>query len=291
MSDFEDIYADDSDETAEHQQLVFSAENVNFALPVTAVREMLPVQEVVHIPNAPEWVRGIINVRSETFRLVDFRKRVGMMGLEEEENALIEELDKREREHKQWIDKLEEAVTNNREFEGETDPHKCNFGRWYDNYQSPNAEVMFELKKFDKPHRAIHKAAEEALALKNEGKHDEAIALIDNRRNGELARLVTLFDTLKATIKSGRKEVIVLVETDTDKYAIVVDKVEVVESLRISGESTLATFQTDARGFARHAQVARREKEDDIVYLVEPGWIIQGAEEVSADSTAEAHAD
>ncbi len=286
MSDYEDIYADDSEDAVENQQLVFSAEDVHFALPVSVVREMLPVQEVVHIPNAPGWVRGVINVRNETFRLVDFRKRVGMNGLEDEENALIEDLDKREQEHKEWIDKLEEAVTNDREFEGEVDPHKCNFGRWYDNYQSPNTEVMFELKKFDKPHRAIHQAADEALALKNEGKLDDAIALINNRRNGELARLVTLFDSLKASIKTGRKEVIILVETESDKYAVVVDKVEVVETLRISEESTLASFQTDARGFARHAQVARREKEDEIVYFVEPGWIIEGAEEVSANSTA-----
>ncbi len=281
MSDFDDIYADDEQDEVDSQQLVFSAEDVHFALPISAVREMLPGQGVIHIPNAPAWLRGVINVRKETFRLVDFRKRVGMTGLEDEENGLIRELEQREQEHKDWIDKLEEAVSNDEDFQGEIDPHKCKFGRWYDSFQSPNTEVMFELKKFDKPHKLIHRTADEAIALKNEGKTEDAIALIDARRNGELARLVELFESVKKSIKEGRKEVIVLVETEDDKYAIVVDKVEVVETLRVTEDSTLASFQKNAEGFARHSKVARREKEDEIVYLVEPSWVVSGAESVA----------
>jgi purine-binding chemotaxis protein CheW len=282
MSDFDEIYDDETDESAQDQHLVFAAEDVHFALPVSSVREMLPLQETVSIPNAPDWVRGVINVRSETFRLVDFRKRVGMKGLEEEEDELIEQLGQREHEHKKWIDSLEEAVRSDENFEGELDPHKCKFGQWYDTYQTSNTEVMFELKKFDKPHRAIHSTAEDAIALKNEGKHDQAVELIRARRDGELARLVELFDSLKHRIRAGRKEVIVLVETEDDKFAMVVDKVEVVENLRVTDDTTLATFQSDANGFARHSKVARREKTEEIVYLVEPAWIILGASEVEA---------
>jgi chemotaxis signal transduction protein len=280
MSDYDDIYADSGEEGAEEQHLVFSAVDVHFALPVSKVREMLPVQDVIHIPNAPSWVRGVINVRSETFRLVDFRKRVGMTGLEDEENALIEQLEQREHEHKVWVDQLEEAVNSDEPFEGELDPHKCKFGHWYDHYKADSTEVAFELKKFDKPHKLIHQTGEDALMLREEGKREEAVELIKSRREGELARLIQLFENLKHYIKIGRKEVVILVDTDDEKFAVVVDKVEVVESLRIAQESTLASFQSDTKGFARHSKVARREREEEIVYLVEPDWIIQGAEGV-----------
>ncbi|MFP4179102.1 MAG: chemotaxis protein CheW [Spirochaetaceae bacterium] len=281
MSDYDDIYADDSEENEQEQHLLFLAEGVYFAIPIFTVREMLPNQNVIQLPNAPGWVRGVINVRKETFRLVDFRKRVGMNGLEDEENALIAELEQREEEHKNWIYELEDAVKNATPFTGEVDPHKCKFGQWYDTFQSDNTDVNFELKKFDKPHKAIHSTAEEALKLKEEGKIEQAMELINSRKNGELARLGELFSSVKHYIKEGRKEVIILIETDEDKFAVVVDKVEVVENLRVSEDSTLATFQKDERGFARHSKVARREKEDDIVYLVEPSWIIEGAQAVS----------
>lgn len=281
MSDYDDIYADDSEENEQEKHLLFLADDVHFAIPIFTVREMLPTQNVIQLPNAPQWVRGVINVRKETFRLVDFRKRVGMKGLDDEENALIAELDQREEEHKNWIANLEEAVKNDTSFTGEVDPHKCTFGKWYDTFKSENTDVNFELKKFDKPHKAIHSTAEEALKLKEEGKNDQAMELINSRKDGELASLVELFSTVKHYIKEGRKEVIILIETEDDKFALVVDKVEVVENLRVSENSTLASFQKDERGFARHSKVARREKEDEVVYLVEPSWIIEGAKSLS----------
>ncbi|MFO7850786.1 MAG: chemotaxis protein CheW [Spirochaetia bacterium] len=287
MSDYDDIYADDSEEQDQERHLVFLAGDVHFALPISKVREMIPHQNFIQIPNAPNWVRGVINVRNETFRLVDFRKRVGMSGLEDEENSLIAELEEREREHKNWIDSLEEAVKNDQPFTGEIDPHRCKFGQWYDSYKSDNTDVNFELKKFDKPHKAIHATADEALKLQKEGKTEQAISLINQRRDGELARLVQLFESVKRYIKEGRKEVIILIETADDKFAVVVDKVEVVENLRVSEESTLSSFQKDKKGFARHAQVARREKEDEVVYLVEPSWIIEGAEELAVPESSE----
>ncbi|MFO7849385.1 MAG: hypothetical protein R6V67_05440, partial [Spirochaetia bacterium] len=78
-----------------------------------------------------------------------------------------------------------------------------------------------------------------------------------------------------------------LIETADDKFAVVVDKVEVVEHLRVSEESTLSSFQKDKKRFARHAQVARREKEDEVAYLVEPSWIIEGAEEPAVPESSE----
>lgn len=285
MSDYEDMFDDLEDDT-EEQQLVFFAKDVQFAIPISTVREMLPLQEVIRIPNAPDWMRGVINVRNETFRLIDFRKRVDMQGLEDEEDELISQLEQREEEHKNWIDKLEEAVTEETAFEGELDPHKCKFGQWYDNFESNNTDVMFELKKFDRPHKAIHATADEAIKLRDEGKKEDAMELIENRRNGELARLVELFDSLRGYIRGGRKEVIILVETDTEKFAVVVDKVEVVESLRINEGKNLSSFQSSSEGFARHSQIARREKEEEIVYLVEPDWIVMGAEDIE-ESAAE----
>jgi purine-binding chemotaxis protein CheW len=273
MADFEDMYDELEDDT-EEQYLVFSVKGIEFAIPVNSVREMIPLPAVVPIPDSPPWMRGVVNLRNETFKLVDFRVRVDMPSLYEERESIIRELETREQEHKDWVDELEKAVRENASFHGETDPHKCNFGRWYDNFESSNATVMLELKKFDEPHKMIHSTAQEALKLVQNGKQEEALQLIEQRRNGELARLVTLFDNLKQHLRDEQKEVIVLLNTADDRFAISVDYVEAVEVVRSADEKTLANFQQKKDGFVHYSKVALRAKEDSIVYIVQPEWII-----------------
>jgi purine-binding chemotaxis protein CheW len=286
MSDFEDIY-DETEEEQEEQYLVFKAKGVDFAVAVSSVREMIPIPEIVPIPDSPPWMRGVVNLRNETFKLIDFRSRVGMKSLQQEQEQVIKELEAREQEHKQWVDDLEQAVREEQPFHGETDPHKCNFGRWYDNFTSNNGAIMLELRKFDEPHKMIHSTAKEALDLQQNGKHDDALELIEQRRSGELARLVTLFDNLKHHIREEQKEVIVLLNTADDRFALAVDQVEAVESVRSADEKTLANFQQKKNGFVRYSTVGLRAKSDDIVYIVQPEWIIGGGEsdETPAEST------
>jgi purine-binding chemotaxis protein CheW len=287
MSDFDEMY-DEVEEDVEQQFLVFEVKGVQFAVAVSSVREMIILPETVPIPDSPPWMRGVINLRNETFKLVDFRVRIGMPSLQQEQKELIEELEAREREHKEWVDSLEQSIRDETDFQGETDPHKCKFGRWYDNFQSNSGTVMLELKKFDAPHKMIHSTAEEALELQQAGKHEEALELIEERRNGELARLVTLFDNLKNHLREEQKEVIVLLNTEDDRFAITTDQVEAVEAVRSADEKTLANFQQKQDGFVRYSRVGLRAKSDSIVYIVEPEWIIGATSgEDSADSSAE----
>lgn len=277
--DFDEIYADD-EESEESQYLVFSAAENKYAVPALEVREMLPPQKVVQIPDAPPWIRGVVNVRGVTFSLIDFRKRIGGQSMYEIQTDLLGQLDARKQEHIHWLDQLEYSVSNNTDFEGEVNPHKCKFGQWYDNYSSDNAAVKLELKKFDKPHRAIHETARHALELKNAGKQQEAIDLINARRNNELNRMITLFATLKQHIKTSHKEVVVLIENSAHRFAIAVDRVESVETLETDEEVGLEGFQSDQHSFARNAQVAKRNGGEEIVYIVATDWIFSGSEEL-----------
>jgi purine-binding chemotaxis protein CheW len=276
MSDLDEL-VEDLEEDAVQQHLVFSVKEVNFAVAVDSVRELLPLPRTVSIPDSPPWMRGVINLRGETYKLVDFRIRLGMPGLQQELEEIVNELEQREREHREWVDQLEKAIREDQNFTGQTDPHKCNFGLWYDKFESNNGTVMLELKKFDEPHKLIHATAREALSLRDAGKQEEALELIERRRNGELARLVSLFDNLKRHIREEQKEVVVLLESGEDRFAITVDKVEAVEAVRESDERTLANFQQKRNGFVRYSKVAKRAKTDDIVYLVQPEWIATGS--------------
>lgn len=48
-----------------------------FGLPIGIVREIVRVPEITSVPNAPEYIEGVINLRGRIIPVVDLRKRFG----------------------------------------------------------------------------------------------------------------------------------------------------------------------------------------------------------------------
>jgi len=48
-----------------------------FGLPISMVREIVRVPEITAVPNAPDYIEGVINLRGHIIPVVDLRKRFG----------------------------------------------------------------------------------------------------------------------------------------------------------------------------------------------------------------------
>ena len=48
-----------------------------FGLPIAMVREIARVPEITSVPNAPDYIEGVINLRGRIIPVVDLRKRLG----------------------------------------------------------------------------------------------------------------------------------------------------------------------------------------------------------------------
>ncbi|MGB6392146.1 MAG: chemotaxis protein CheW [Candidatus Acidiferrales bacterium] len=48
-----------------------------FGLPISLVREIVRVPEITAVPNAPDYIEGVINLRGRIIPVVDLRKRFG----------------------------------------------------------------------------------------------------------------------------------------------------------------------------------------------------------------------
>ena len=68
-----------------------------FGLPISAVREIIRVPEITSVPNAPEYIEGVINLRGRIIPVVDLRKRLGLKlpGLNKENRIVVVELETR----------------------------------------------------------------------------------------------------------------------------------------------------------------------------------------------------
>jgi purine-binding chemotaxis protein CheW len=256
--------------------LLFTVKNRAFAISTGFVQEMLAVPEVVEVPDVPSYIRGVINIRGNVYKLVDMRMRLGLKSHQQEIDELIEELNQREKEHKGWLDELESCVKEDRKFTGEVDPHQCKFGRWYDSYEPEDYVVQMELRKFDQPHKAIHHTAEQVLELAAEGKKDEALEIIDMRRNGELAMMIDQFAKIRQVLHETHRDIAIIVELDEEGnngYALAVDKVDSVENLDLSNDQKQTKDISKDFGANFSGKIAHREGSEQLVLLLDPQWI------------------
>lgn len=56
----------------------FTIGNVNYGVPVDQVREVRDMQSVTPVPGAPQYVKGVTNLRGQIVTIIDLRKRLGL---------------------------------------------------------------------------------------------------------------------------------------------------------------------------------------------------------------------
>jgi len=60
------------------QYMTFRLGNELFAIAVAQVREVLEVSTITRVPTAPDYMRGVVNVRGKAIPVVDLRLRFGL---------------------------------------------------------------------------------------------------------------------------------------------------------------------------------------------------------------------
>lgn len=71
------------------QYLTFKLANEVFALEVAKVREILEFTSITKVPQTPEFMRGVINLRGSVVPVIDLRLNFGMQCTEQTVNTCI----------------------------------------------------------------------------------------------------------------------------------------------------------------------------------------------------------
>jgi len=64
--------------TETRQYMTFKLGDELFAIDVARVREVLEVSQITRVPTAPDYMRGVVNVRGQATAVVDLRVRFGL---------------------------------------------------------------------------------------------------------------------------------------------------------------------------------------------------------------------
>ena len=69
--------------------LTFRLGNEEYGVEVLKVREISGLMSITPVPRTPDYIRGLINRRGKVIPVIDLRRRFGMGGVEETEQACI----------------------------------------------------------------------------------------------------------------------------------------------------------------------------------------------------------
>jgi len=72
----------DAAAAAATQLVVFRIDKSEYALPVSNVGEILRMVAIAPVPEAPEWLPGVINLRGKVIPVINLRKRLGLPEVE-----------------------------------------------------------------------------------------------------------------------------------------------------------------------------------------------------------------
>lgn len=217
---------DDTETTLGNLYLVIELSDVKYALKAENIKEIVIIPNITPLPEAGNDIRGVIKLRNNVITLIDMRKRLGFMTLDDADRELIQNFADRKQEHINWISELTASIEENREFKLTTDPHACAFGRWYDNFKTSNIGFSIFMKQFDMPHKIIHSVAHKALKARSEQGLEAARKIIADTRQNEMNTLLKLFDDVKDVLRQSHRELAIIVDDKGSLVALSADSVD-----------------------------------------------------------------
>ncbi|MCP4606038.1 MAG: hypothetical protein GY847_36920 [Proteobacteria bacterium] len=211
--------------------IFFELIDQQFGLPIKNLLQMVVLEKVSKLQNAPNYVRGIITLRGAVIPVIDLRERLGLLSMHDETAELVALLNQKKSDHINWLNALRKSVEDSKEFALATDPHKCAFGRWYDTFVTDNAVLRTHLENFDRPHKKIHSIAIEVKQLVHDGEQGKAFDLIEQTKNEELAKMIELFDKTESIFTESLHEIVLVNSIGDQKVGYIVDFVNEVRDL------------------------------------------------------------
>jgi purine-binding chemotaxis protein CheW len=62
----------------ERQIVIFNLDGESYGIEIATVRNIIELQPITHVPYAPDFVRGLINLRGAVLPVLDLRQRFGL---------------------------------------------------------------------------------------------------------------------------------------------------------------------------------------------------------------------
>ncbi len=120
-----------SEGTGTLQLVSFHLAEEEYAIEITKVREIILLSEITRVPQTPEYVRGLINLRSTVIPVIDLRRRFGLPPADQTAESRIMVVDVRGKTIGIVVDAVDEVLRVSRDKIAPPPPTVAGTGREY----------------------------------------------------------------------------------------------------------------------------------------------------------------
>lgn len=221
------------------QVFSFWVEDVPYALRIEHVLTISQdVSKLRKVPGDVPGFVGLIDYQGAVVPVIDFAHMLGRRNSRESKDELIDLLYAREKDHMEWINSLEHSLRHGETFTKERNPHRCVFGRWYDEYTPTDESFSAIYADFDAPHQRVHALADELIDLAARDGTDVALRQLAIERDTTLKTLHRTFDFARESLRSSQHTVLLYITSDGRSPRM---------ALRIDNISDILTFDEKDR--------------------------------------------
>ncbi len=220
--------------------LIFKVKKNFYAINLDFIQRIIQVRAATEIPNAHEFIDGMVSYEGRVIKIVNFRK---MTNLPTYEDDLIELFERLKQQHALWVDTLKESVQKGVKFSLTTDSHLCDLGKWLDSFTSYDENVSKILRELNSFHKQLHNSAVDIIKIAQRDR-DKALAEIDTNvisiYKSTINLLDTFIDEFDSVADSLQK---LLLYSNGDEFALKVD--EIIDIAHVDRDITLQNIDTE----------------------------------------------
>jgi len=204
--------------------IVFSVSGNKYAMDIENVQRIIQVEALTNIPNAHDYIDGMMSYEDKVIKVLSFRKLIGMKTYASELGSLFESLTKT---HSDWMDDLRISIETGVNFTKTFDPHACGLGKWIDSFTAYDEHVVEVLKELVEYHKQLHTlggtAYEIRLSDKEHAMHMLNVELtnIYQHTMGALELFVKELDTVADSLQK-----LLIYDNNGTIFAIKVDAID-----------------------------------------------------------------
>jgi len=245
---------------------------------------VVPKDDLTEIVDSSNYVRGIIKFGGEIVTLLSLRSIFGMESFSRRAEVFDEIIEEIKNDYMNWVNTLIGCIESGDNFKLSTNPHKCNFGVWYDNYKAVNCSINFQLQKLDTPHKEVHGLAKEANSLigSNASENKKRLSEIVDVINTEYTpQIIKCLEDTQRVYRDTLKEMFISIREKSVSVAFTIDEVIGTEKLDIIYKDEA----DDSMEFPDFIEGTARDKNDSLVMIVDITKIIMEAEKVGGVKT------
>ena len=243
----------------EEQLVTFKMANEEYAFGIESVREILRVNNITHVPNVPPYVKGLFTIRNQLMPVLELRTLLGMSDLTQEH---AKEIDLLNTDLCKWREELKHCIESDTQFNGVKNLRESPYGKWSDNYNSSNAEIVAIMKNLKNYFLALYRKADEILILRKSDR-ENALKIVESEISPVVQTVMDLFQTLKRVIAAHTTEDqrVMVVESESMSVGYLVDMVnEVVRIPKSIIDQTPEMAKSDRKELRGIAKLKKGER-------------------------------